>query len=360
MQSQPYLIFSLSTSLYGVEATSVQEIFFLPELTPVVEAPRDIVGVVNLRGDILPVMDLNLRLGYQPSEYCLTDSAIVLAVSGLRVGIIVNQVHEVQILEPSEMAQQLLLGREGINDSRFVTAIAKLGADIVMLLNLENLIRSVETPHLKSLQTSINNENIDSAVVNDGNSEAAEVVLKEHRIFCQSATPEEKAIFRERAANLMLLNEARDFNGLLPIAVIGLNGEYFGLDLQVVREFSDIGNITPIPCCPAHIVGNMNLRGEIVTLVDIRPTLSLTGKNTTKESKAMVVHIDELIAGVMVDEVLDVMYLNLTEIKAAPAAVNTQNDKFLRGTASYREKMMGILDMPKILLQGGLTVDEEV
>ena len=110
------------------------------------------------------------------------------------------------------------------------------------------------------------------------------------------ASPEERATFRERAENLRRTAESEDFAGLIPLAVIGLNGEYLGLDLDTVREFTDdISKITPIPCCPPHIVGNINLCGEIVTLVDVREVLNLPIAGTNQASKVMVVRMKDLV-----------------------------------------------------------------
>ena len=148
--------------------------------------------------------------------------------------------------------------------------------------------------------------------------------------------------------------------GLTPLAVIGLNGEYFGFELELVREFTDLRKITPIPCTPAHIIGNMNLRGEIITIIDIRNLLNLSANASSTNSKAMVIHVDDLIAGVTVDEVFDVMYLQPSEMRPIPAAVHSSNDEYLRGTAPYREKMMSILDMSKIITKGELIVNEEI
>lgn len=146
---------------------------------------------------------------------------------------------------------------------------------------------------------------------------------------------------------------------MIPLAVIGLNGEYFGLNLEVVGEFTNICKVTPIPCCPAHVVGNMNLRGEIVTLVDIRSVLNMPLSATSTASKAIVIRVDDLVAGVPVDEVFDVRYLRPSEVKPVPATLHFGDDEFLRGTAPYFEKMMSILDLPKILAKGGLVVNEE-
>ncbi|MCT7974407.1 chemotaxis protein CheW [Laspinema olomoucense] len=343
-----FLIFSLNGSRYGVTTQAVQEIFFLPALTPIDEAPRDIVGVVNLRGEVLPVMDLNLRFFQRSLDYQITDSIIVIEWQTVKIGLIVNQVHEVQDIPLEAIAPQIAYGRQnGSPSHHYITGVAKNLGELVMLLNPEQLIEysgSPETPPFELNGTEI---------PGSGTS------VQKDRRFCPHATPEDMALFQERAENLMKLSEGEDFTGLMPIAVIGLNDEYFGLDLNVVREFTDIRDITPIPCCPSRIIGNMNLRGEIVTLIDIRESLNLPITRAIGGTKVMVVHIDELVAGIAIQEVCDVMYLHPSKIAPVPAAIHSANDEYLRGTAPYREKMMSLLDLPKILIQGELEVNEE-
>ena len=146
MEHKSYLIFELNGSRYGVEALCVQEIFFLPELTPITDAPRDIVGVVNLRGDIVPVMDLEVRLGHKTRKFQLTDSVIILELERFQIGIIVNQVQEVLDLVAEEVSTELLYGRKISNNSHnFLSGVAKIAGGIVMLLNPENLVYYSET-----------------------------------------------------------------------------------------------------------------------------------------------------------------------------------------------------------------------
>ncbi len=353
MEAQSFIICSLNDSYYGIDASAVQEIFFLPEVTPVAEVPQDIVGLLNLRGEILPVMDLHLRLGQQAQDYHLLDSIIILKWQEIHIGIIVNQVHEVQTISTSEIKTNLSYGRDipsGLNLQRngsaanFIVGVTQVGEHLVMLLNHVSLIAYSQVVKEETITDDLNKFNIISA----------------NRVFCPNATPEERAVFRERAENLRHRAESEDVTGQIPLAVIGLNGEFFGLDLDAVREFTDIGKITPVPCCPDHIVGNINLRGEIVTLVDIRGLLNLPITGAITASKAMVVRLNDLVAGVTVDHVFDVMYLNPLQMMPLPAAVHSVNDEYLRGTAPYGERMMSILDLPKILTKGGLTVDEEV
>lgn len=356
MANKPYLIFSLNDLLYGVEAFCVQEIFSLPNLTPIAEAPREIVGVVNLRGDILPVMDLNLRFGYQQLEYSLTDSVIILEWQGFRIGIIVERVHEVHNISPQDITTEILYRQDVTNlREKFVAGIAKLAADIVMLVNHENLLS-----YSNYGEFSVAEQIKERPVTSEKDAIFSDNYYPKHRTFCPHATPEERAIFRERAENLIQQTQGQDFTGLIPLAVVALNDEFFGLDLSIVREFTELRQVTPVPCCPPHIVGNMNLRGEILTLVDIRSLLNLPMLDGETTTKVMIVRIDDLVTGVTVDEVFDVMYLHPSQILPVPTAVHSINNEYLRGTAAYREKMMSILDLSKIFRQGDLIVNEEV
>lgn len=362
METTHYLIFSLNNSLYALEAFCVQEIFFLPEVTPIPEVPLDIVGIVNLRGKILPIIDLNLRLGYQLKEYSVNDSIIVIDVQDLKIGIIANQVHEIQNILPENITTDLSRDRlkknnpKPANLSKVLAGFAKIDANLVMVINLDNLINYVEKCFAEKNTDKINNNQEIETIANN---EPESIISEHHRVFCPNATPEEKAIFQERAENLRRSIDSEDFKGLIPLAVIGLNGEYFGLDLQLVREFTEIRQITPIPCCPPHIIGNMNLRGEILTLIDIRGllNLSLSGNNT---SKTMVIHINNLVVGIIVDEVYDVSYIQPSEIMPIPIALHSGNEEYLRGTINYGEKMMSILDLAKLLTQEALIVNEDV
>lgn len=360
---KPYLVFSLHELHYGVDALLVQEIFQLPELISVAEAPDDIVGMLNLRGKIVPVMHLNLRLGLPMQECQLSDSVIVLNCDGLQIGIIVNTVYEVKNIDLQAIETGIDYGRIKQISSRFVAGLAKLNFDTIVLVNHENLLRDSD-----AVEALVNEENIYELTKENLELQFLEtsetkrkssVITNFYDICCPNATPEQKAIYRGRAENLKQSSESFEA-GLLPLAVIGLNNEYFGLDLALVQEFTRIRNFTPIPCCPPHVVGNMNLRGDILTLVDIRSALNMPLAPTKKGTKALVISIDDLVAGFPVDEVFDVMYLHPSEITNLPAAVPIGNDEYLRGTAPYSEKMLTIIDIPKLLKSKLLTVNEEV
>ncbi|HEY9662992.1 MAG TPA: chemotaxis protein CheW, partial [Allocoleopsis sp.] len=76
--------------------------------------------------------------------------------------------------------------------------------------------------------------------------------------------------------------------------------------------------------------------------------------------KAIIVRQEQLVAGITVDEIFDVTYVHPSQLNAAPVAVHSVSDEYLQGVASYQEKMMSVINLPKVLHSGALVVNEEV
>ncbi|MGC9503766.1 chemotaxis protein CheW [Baaleninema sp.] len=355
METYPYLLFDLNETHYGLDAHLVQEVFFLPEVTPIAEAPPDIVGVLNLRGEIVPIMDLHFRLsrkfrqrhGVLRRDYRLSDSVIIVEWKGFRLGMVVDRVREVVSVETQDITSELSYGRDSHTTQRFVKGVAQVETELVALLDCQAVIRDARD-RAASQDTSPETEE----------SDASEPEESDLPVFCPNATPEEREVFRQRAAQLRVMTDAQDVQNLVSLAVVGLHGEYFGIDLQMVREFATINNVTPVPCCPPRIVGNMNLRGEILTLVAVDELLNLPSVER-QAKKAVVVQVEDIVAGIAVDEVFDVVQVNPSEMSAIPTAVRRTGDEYLRGTAPYQGKALTVLDMHKILTKGELVVNEE-
>lgn len=354
---QTYLTFNLGQSIYGIETSAVEEIFFLPEVTPILEAPREIVGLINLRGEILPIVDIYLRFGYHPLEYSLTDSIIVIHYRTRRIGIIVNQVREVRTIPLTEISQNLRQERE--DDEKEISlqkGIARTEKNIIVLLNPESLTLTAKKNGDRD------SENLLNININDLEEikRESEQELQKLRLFLPNISPEDRTVLQERTLALMSQNKLLDTHHFIPLAIVSLGQEIFGIDLKIVREFTDILKITPIPCCPSHIVGNINLRGEIITLIDICGLLALPWSKKSSQIKVVIVDVEDLVIGLIVDEVFDVLLLDPEKIAPIPTAIHSVKEEYLQGATIYREKMLGLLNLAKILMSGGLVVEEAI
>ncbi|NJR76476.1 MAG: chemotaxis protein CheW, partial [Scytonema sp. CRU_2_7] len=359
MNHKKYLIFHKHNLHYGIQAAQVQEIFPLPELIPVTGENPDIIGILNLRMQIVPVMHLDWLQGYSPQACHLDDYIIVVQCEGLQIGILVHNINEMLELDDKVIKTESTYGFFCDIDTAFIAGIAKVESKTIFLLDIKKLVRQPDT--LFTLIWDAQSQ-LDLMTVSDNGQQQDEEFQTPnfYDLYCPHTTPEERVVFRQRAVHLRQsiesLKDSEETNKLVPLAVIEIDNNYYGLDLELVCQFTDIDNLTPIPCCPQYIVGNMNLRGEIVTLVDIRNVLNLPITPIRVGSKAVVVQVDDIIVGLPVNQVLEVVYLNPTEMTLLPALELLNDAQYLRGMAFFREKKLSILDLPKILTQGGLIV----
>ncbi|WP_448269631.1 chemotaxis protein CheW [Nostoc sp. DSM 114159] len=347
MSHESYLMFKLNHSRYGIPATAVQELFFLPEVTAIAQTSSTILGVINLRGKFLPVMDLYRLVEQARPPFQLTDSMIVVEWQTQRIGIIVNQVDSVQAIALDRIAADVCdRSKESLPD-RLVTGIANLEDGIVTLLNPELLMQHA------FIESDFNNGSVNDALKHPSDS-ALNQSLYAH------FDSQERQILQERTETLRCSIDDEDSASLLPLAVVGLAGEYFGFGLETVHEFTEIHKITPIPCCPPHIVGNINLRGEIVTLININNVVDLPMNGVRLHQQAVVVRLDRRVAGIAVDDIFDVTYIHPSQMTAPPIALNSAKDDYLQGVAPYRDRMMSIINLSKLLTSEVLVVNEEV
>jgi purine-binding chemotaxis protein CheW len=134
-----FLTFRIGGEEYGLDILRVQEIRSYEAPTRVANAPPFVKGVVNLRGVIVPILDLRIRLN-QPSEYNNFTVVIVLNVGSRIVGIVVDSVSDVLELSPGEIKPRPEV--PAAMDSRFITGLGKIGDRMLILLDIEAMIRS--------------------------------------------------------------------------------------------------------------------------------------------------------------------------------------------------------------------------
>jgi purine-binding chemotaxis protein CheW len=136
------VIFELASELFGLHIASVESIIKLQAITQVPHTPGFVVGVTNLRGNVLPVIDLRKRFGFDAKTMDKNSRVIVVNADKIKVGMIVDAVTEVltisdQAVEPAPAITMTV-------DSNFITGIVKITKNLVILLNLERVLAGQE------------------------------------------------------------------------------------------------------------------------------------------------------------------------------------------------------------------------
>ncbi|MEF7613220.1 chemotaxis protein CheW [Aquincola sp. MAHUQ-54] len=138
-----YLTFRLGAEEYGIDILRVQEIRSYEQPTRIANAPAFIKGVVNLRGVIVPIVDLRLKLGCESAEYNTFTVVIVLNVRGRVVGAVVDSVSDVLELAPDAIKPAPELS-SGQIDTSYITGIGSVAERMLILMDIEALMSSEE------------------------------------------------------------------------------------------------------------------------------------------------------------------------------------------------------------------------
>ncbi|MDR0522003.1 MAG: chemotaxis protein CheW [Planctomycetaceae bacterium] len=141
-----YLTFRLGKEDYGIEIRYVTEIVGMQKITEVPDMPMFVKGVVNLRGQVIPVLDMRLRFNMQPRDYDERTCIIVVNISGVQVGLVVDTVNEVRSIEDDQISPPPKTA--GADSAGYIQGMGKVGESVIILLEGERLLRENETATL--------------------------------------------------------------------------------------------------------------------------------------------------------------------------------------------------------------------
>jgi len=135
-----YLIFSIGSESYGIEVRHVTEIVGIQHITTVPELPMYIKGLINLRGSVIPVMDVRLRFGKEPKEYTDRTCIIVVNVKSMSFGLIVDAVSEVLSIPEEDIVDPPM---SEMNNG-FVKGIGKVNNGVKLLIDCKKILAADE------------------------------------------------------------------------------------------------------------------------------------------------------------------------------------------------------------------------
>lgn len=155
---QKYVTFMSGKEYFGLRIECVNEIIVMQEITAVPETEDYIKGLINLRGKIIPVMDVRLRFKQEPFEYNDRTCIIVIRVQSTVVGLIVEKIAEVVEISEENLLPAPSLGKNDSQQDRFVYAIGKIGDSVKLLLDPDKLINDEDDLNQLSLENNTNED----------------------------------------------------------------------------------------------------------------------------------------------------------------------------------------------------------
>ncbi len=147
--SNKFLSFSLGDEVYGLHISSVIEIIGLQKITHIPDVPNYVKGVINLRGKIIPVIDIRLRFNFSSKEYNERTCIIVVSVDGLLFGVVVDGVNEVVDIPETQIdAPNNLVGKV---ENQYIKGLGKVDDNVNILLDVEKLLKDDEKDQMAQI-----------------------------------------------------------------------------------------------------------------------------------------------------------------------------------------------------------------
>lgn len=144
-----YLTFVIADEEYGLEILKVREIIGIMDITAVPRTPDYVKGVVNLRGKVIPVIDLRLKFGMEEAERTEETCIIVVSVNDLEIGIVVDRVSEVQDISGHHIEDAPEFGAQV--DTEFILGMGKVGDSVTILLDITSVLGSGDVSAVRNI-----------------------------------------------------------------------------------------------------------------------------------------------------------------------------------------------------------------
>lgn len=300
--------FMLDSQEYAIEIMKVKEIIRIPQIVKVPNCETYIEGVVSIRNNLLPIINLRTYFGMEQIEINDHNRILVVDMGGFTAGIMVDKISEV-LRVPTNIIQPP--PRFSTESGEQLKGVAKLndGKRIIMILEPLKLISADEISGISAI---------------DGNQE-------------QDAD--------ERGILSQLIDEEQ-------LVTFKIDMEEYGVKVANVQEINRMTEATKIPRAPYHIEGIVNLRGNVIPALDLRRLFKLSEKQVTDATRIIIVDFDGKRTGIVVDSVSEVLRFEKNLIEAPQDILSSGIDTdYVEGVGKLDggKRMILILDIRKVL-----------
>ncbi len=136
---------------------------------------------------------------------------------------------------------------------------------------------------------------------------------------------------------------------VIQLVIFQLAGETYGINVMHVQEVLRLTEIAPVPGAPSYVLGIINLRGNVVTVIDTRARFGLPAPETDETSRIVIIEIDEQVVGILVDSVAEVIELYQSEIDSVPSVGNEESSPYIQGVANRGDDLLIVVDLNRLL-----------
>jgi len=303
-EEEEIIIFSIGIGEYGVSINYVKEIIRLPDITRVPNKPSYIEGMFSIRNQLLAVVNLRKLLGMDCKQLDESSRVVIISNGSFSFGVIVDKVSHVMVV-----AKKLFKESSDIASSSYVKGIYNLnkGKRLIMMLEPLKLISSEESKGILEVD-------------------------------CKEAVNDK---------SLYVGNEDNNFQHLV---VFKLGQEEYGIEINNVQGINRMSEITHFPGAPIFITGMVNLRGDIIPILNLRTLFDIQDSGILEASKFLVVEFKNNKVGIIIDSTSEVLRFSKKYVEKA-TGVFDRNDSYINKIAKLNDgkRIVLILNLKSLL-----------
>ncbi len=144
-------------------------------------------------------------------------------------------------------------------------------------------------------------------------------------------------------------NELQQNDEVLQWVTFRLANEVYGINVMQVQEVLRFSDIAPVPGAPSYVLGIINLRGNVVTVIDTCQRFGLPSIELTDNTRIVIIETNHQVIGILVDAVAEVVYLRHSEIETTPNVGNDDSARFIQGVCHRDDNLLILVDLNKLL-----------
>jgi purine-binding chemotaxis protein CheW len=310
----PFVTFGLGKESFGLNLECVEEIVELPPVTKVPDTPDYVTGVICIRDKVIPLLNLFHMFNVEPSptsngasliEGTEDTMVILIAIGSAKMGIVVDCIQEIIHIKDKDLHPVPQTLKE--EESTRLEGVVMRSDRMVSILKVVEILSHEDQQKITSM--------------------AREMGL-------QDASEAEAASTEE-----------------ISIVAFSLGHEVYGMELQEVREIIMVGLVTPVPRAPSFILGVLNLRGEIIPVIDLRLRFGLEHVDTTDLSRIIVTPIGGVFTGLIVDSVTEVKNIDKKLLEPPPKVTSVGANAYITQVARTASGVIFLLALQQLLTE---------
>ncbi len=318
-----WILFRIKDRKFATRAGLIKEILWFLPVTPTQNGGKGIFGSLPLRGELIHILDIRFFWGERPEPYSLEDSMILIEGG---IAIPISDVIEVVSWEESYHTQ--MDNQKGILEERVYKG------EVVSLLDLSKFYPQESIKNAWDIEA-FNKETVARNEWYD--------------ISFSAFTENEAEILKKRLMSYRTSELHLDQGGRDAISVVKSGEEDFGIPLENVLEFSDPSQLTPVPSMSPILHGCMNLRGDVLPVISLADLMGQERKKSFTFGKVVILKANENQFGLLVDELVDVVYKKNEDKLVAPIGTKVDGGSLIESSYPHNDGYVNVINITTLL-----------